>query len=93
MENLYKQFENLLTAFLKEFLEKLNSSAELEQTSELSDAYSADYWKYLEEFARLQKNIENCAPTTTEDLLKRSQALTILRNSSQAIFRTFSSSQ
>jgi len=91
MENIYIQFENLLAAFLKDFLEKVNSTADIEQNSELPEEYRAEYWKYLREFTQLQKNIENCAPTTTEDLLKRNQALTILRDSSQAIFRTFTS--
>ena len=91
MEILYRQFENLLNAFLKEFLEKVNSSSQFAPESELPEEFSAEYWKYLEEFTRLQEKIVNCAPTSEEDILKRSQALSILRNSSQAIFRTFNS--
>jgi hypothetical protein len=91
MEILYKQFENLLSAFLKEFLEKVNSSSHFAPETELPEEFSAEYWNYLEEFTRLQEKIVNCAPTSKEDILKRSQALTILRDSSQAIFKTFNS--
>ena len=91
MEILFKQFENLLAAFLKEFLGKINGSPHLSPEDELPEEFSAEYWNYLQEFTKLQKNIENCAPTTEEDIFRRSQALTILRDSSQAIFKTFNS--
>ncbi len=89
METLYTQLEQLMSAFLSDFLEKLLFSNECRERTEIEGSLHNDYLDYLKRFSNLQKLIENSPVTSKEDTLQRSYALSIIKSTSKDLLASF----
>lgn len=89
MENLYIKLEQLLGDFVADFLDSILNTGTFETERHLPNELHAQYIDYLKQLDHLQSSIERMSPSSKEDALLRSRALTVLKSSSENIIKTF----